>query len=90
MNCKHWTECGVRNGGCCSLGLYGGKPSEGVCNRCESYDGPARGLGDHINTFTSITGIKGIVKAVAKLRGEPCGCQDRRAALNESFPSAKP
>jgi hypothetical protein len=33
--CKHWTECGVNGGGCCSLGLFGGRPSVGTCGHCE-------------------------------------------------------
>lgn len=31
VNCKHWKDCGVQNGGCCALGKYGGRPSEGTC-----------------------------------------------------------
>lgn len=34
MSCKHL------NGGVCSLGLYGGRPTPGVCRQCSSYDGP--------------------------------------------------
>lgn len=87
--CKHWSDCGVRGGGCCSQNLYGGKPSGGVCQRCESYSGPARGLGDRINTFTELTGIKSMVKAVTDALGLPCGCADRRDALNGKFPNAQ-
>lgn len=36
MQCDHWSECGVRNVGRCSLGLYGGKPSLGVCKQCKT------------------------------------------------------
>jgi hypothetical protein len=39
INCKHWSDCRVRGGGCCALGLYGGKPSEGTCTRaCKKRD----------------------------------------------------
>lgn len=38
-DCKHWSECGVNGGGCCGLGLYGGRPSRGVCLICKSRDG---------------------------------------------------
>ena len=41
MTCRHY-----RNG--CTLGLYGGRPSPGVCRRCPSYRGPWRGLGDAV------------------------------------------
>lgn len=77
--CKHWTDCGVAGGGCCAKGLYGGKPSAGVCLRvCPEYDGPARGAGDAlakaIHTLTA-----GLVK--------PCGgCRKRQAALNAALP----
>jgi len=29
--CPHWSDCGLRHGGCCALGLFGGRPSYGVC-----------------------------------------------------------
>ena len=32
--CDHWKDCGVEDGGCCSAGHYGGKPSLGVCKQC--------------------------------------------------------
>ncbi len=35
MPCDHWTDCGVRGGGCCGLDLFGGRPSLGVCRGCE-------------------------------------------------------
>ncbi len=40
-NCKHWSSCGLRDGGRCGLGVGGGKPSLGVCERCVDYVGPA-------------------------------------------------
>lgn len=74
MTCKH-----LRNGAC-SLGLYGGQPSPGVCWQCESYDGPVRGLGDVIDKATSATGIK----RLASKRG--CNCHERRIKLNGTPP----
>lgn len=47
MTCRHWN-----NG--CSLGLYGGHPSPGVCARCTSYRGRWRGLGDAVRAFVRI------------------------------------
>ena len=35
MICDSWKDCGVRQGGCCQLGLYGGRPSLGVCAKCD-------------------------------------------------------
>ena len=29
--CDNWSDCNVSGGGCCSKGLYGGKPSYGIC-----------------------------------------------------------
>lgn len=31
IDCIHWKDCGMQGAGCCSQGLYGGKPSHGVC-----------------------------------------------------------
>lgn len=31
--CDNWSECAVKGGGCCALGLYGGKPSYGICTK---------------------------------------------------------
>lgn len=43
----------------------------------------SKGLGDTIDKITTATGIKKVVKAVAK---EDCGCEGRRKKLNELFP----
>jgi len=47
MTCRHW-----RNG--CTLGLYGGRPSPGVCRQCPSYRGPWRGAGDAVRALVRI------------------------------------
>ena len=47
MTCRHWR-------GGCSLGLYGGRPSPGVCRRCSSYQGPWRGAGDAVRSLVRI------------------------------------
>ena len=37
--CKHWRDCGVKGGGCCTIGAYN-KPSFGVClTACKKYEG---------------------------------------------------
>jgi hypothetical protein len=36
IDCKYWKECGVKGGGCCKAGLYGGQPSYGVCMSCSN------------------------------------------------------
>ena len=96
IDCKHWNE------GKCSLGLYGGKPSAGVCGVCKSKvsvevaapvvvadktpSGKSKGLGDTIEKITKATGIKKVVDAVAKATGRPCNCAERKAKLNAAFP----
>jgi len=34
IQCDHWSQCGINNGGCCAANYYGGQPSFGVCNQC--------------------------------------------------------
>jgi hypothetical protein len=63
----------------CRLGLYGGNPSAGVCAICEKYDGPARGLGDIVDSATTILRIKTLI-------GDCSGCAARRVALNAAVP----
>ena len=47
----------------------------------------SKGLGDSIEKFTKVTGIKSIVNVVNKLRGKKdCGCDKRRDALNKIIP----
>lgn len=36
IDCKHWKDCGVKGGGCCAAGLYGGQPSYGICMSCSN------------------------------------------------------
>lgn len=84
MNCRH------HDGRGCSLGLFGGRPSPGVCANCERYDGPARGLGDRVAAVTRATGIAAATRVVSRVTGKPCGCAQRRAALNARFPTSYP
>jgi len=46
----------------------------------------SRGLGDSIEKFTTKTGIKTIVDSVSEGLNIPCGCQQRKEALNKMFP----
>lgn len=67
--CVHW------DGGRCSLGLWGGRPSPGTCRVCPDYEGPDRGVGDTVARATKAVGIR------------PCGgCNKRRDRLNAAFP----
>jgi len=49
----------------------------------------SKGLGDTINKFTTATGIKKAVNAVAKATGSDCGCNKRQDTLNRVFPYKK-
>jgi hypothetical protein len=46
----------------------------------------SKGLGDTVEKFTTATGIKKVVDTVAKATGKPCGCGQRKDALNRIFP----
>jgi|TARA_R110000803_G_scaffold53139_1_gene109058 hypothetical protein len=46
----------------------------------------SKGLGDSIEKFTKVTGIKKVVDTVSKVTGKDCGCSERKDALNREFP----
>ena len=46
----------------------------------------AQGLGDTIESITEATGIKKAVEMFSKATGLDCGCDERKAKLNELFP----
>ena len=77
MSCDH------HNGHGCSLGLFGGRPSPGVCATCDQYQGKPRGIGDMVQKVAEKTGIKSLVEKVA---GKDCGCAGRRDKLNKLAP----
>ena len=76
-------KCNHHNGNGCTLGLYGGRPSAGVCRKCDRYEGEARGAGDLVEQVTKRTGIKALVEKVAR---KGCGCGKRRDILNKLIP----
>ena len=45
----------------------------------------AKGLGDTIESITETTGIKAAVEMFSKATGIDCGCDERKAKLNELF-----
>jgi hypothetical protein len=49
----------------------------------------SRGLGDSIYKITKATGVKTMVEKVSKGLNIPCGCQERRDALNNLVPYKK-
>lgn len=46
----------------------------------------SKGLGDSIETFTEVTGIKTAVKLFSEITGLDCGCDERKEKLNQLFP----
>ena len=82
--CRHWHDCGIAGGGCCRLGLYGGRPSHGVCRACPTYTGPNRGLGDWVHRFAKPAAW--LLNRIARrnvLGNSRCGCHARRIKLNK-------
>jgi hypothetical protein len=47
------------------------------------------GLGDSVEKFTKVTGIKKVVDTMSKRLNIPCGCEARKEALNKMFPYKK-
>ena len=76
-------KCDHHNGEGCSLGLFGGRPSPGVCATCDQYQGKPRGIGDIVQKVAEKTGVKAVVEKVA---GKDCGCGRRRDKLNKAVP----
>ena len=66
----------------CALGLYGGKPSPGICNKCDKYEGPARGAGDVVHTVVKALRLDRVADRVT--RGRDCGCSERRRRWNKT------
>lgn len=46
----------------------------------------AQGLGDTIEQITEATGIKKVVETFSKVTGIDCGCEERKAKLNNLIP----
>jgi hypothetical protein len=63
VNCKHWQDCGIPSGGCCSAGLYGGRPSLGVCGVCEHHT-------DRPNAAKIVAALPKIVQATVTAESE--------------------
>jgi hypothetical protein len=43
----------------------------------------SNGLGDTIEKITTATGIKYVVKKASEILDVPCGCDERKEALND-------
>jgi hypothetical protein len=81
MSCKHLVD------GCCD---HSHTPwakdlliAPSICAECPHYDGPSRGLGDLVHAVAKVTGVAAVARTVERVTGRPCGCAQRRAALNK-------
>ena len=83
MTCRHY-----RNG--CTLGLYGGRPSPGVCRQCSSYSGPPRGLGDAVRACVRVLFL-GRLDIAERLAGRVEALWSRRriGTSAPAYPGAK-
>ena len=50
----------------------------------------SKGLGDSIEKFTKVTGIKKVTDFVFDKLGKDCGCDARKKKLNDMFPYKDP
>jgi len=58
-----------------------------------NYMEKSKGLGDSIEKFTKVTGIKSFTQVLARNgifgKKKNCGCKKRKEALNKKFPYKK-
>lgn len=94
IECKHWVDCGVVNGGCCKIDKYP-KPSYGVCLiGCESNtdkpdDLTIRAILGNAQTRSLGLGdtVKKVINKVTRGKVKTCGgCKKRQVALNKLLP----
>lgn len=86
-NIRACHACPLRQGTCagpCPCTVDG----RDIIDHAKAHDCPrgnyaARGLGDVVARVLSVTGVAGVVKAVA---GKDCGCAKRQARLNTAVP----
>lgn len=89
-------KCQCSQAGYCeSLGRTMSKRQFAACRQgafedFAALEGRSTGLGDVVAKVTRATGIQKAAKAVAKLRGKPCGCSERQDKLNAVMPFTNP
>lgn len=94
--CLQWTDCNVIGGGCCAKGLYGGRPSLGICAQCPECPADWRDeLQAKIESNKStqrIAGLGDVIAIVTSAVGiKPCeGCKERQDKLNKLVPFNQP
>ena len=87
LDCKHWRDCGVIGGGCCTV--WHSNPSHPICTvpqpdyetckQCKMREpGGSKGLGDT---------VKKVIDKVTRGKVKPCGgCKKRQERLNKLLP----
>lgn len=95
VKCEHWSECGVKGGGCCELGIYN-KPSFGVCLLAckDNTNKPKKKKAEKMLNVHQSVGlgdtVKKIINKVTGGKAKQCGgCKKRQAKLNKLFPYKK-
>ena len=53
-------------------------------------DPSVKGLGDVVAAVAEVTGVAAVARTVERVTGRPCGCAERRRALNSAFPTSYP
>ena len=71
----------------CLIGNHGGEPTASDCASCMDYKGASRGAGDRVARLLEIVKLD-TLRTKKRAKGG-CGCGQRRAALNERFPSRR-
>lgn len=82
VDCEYWkfNEKRKLTSGQCLLGLHGGYPSFGMCQKCEKKNKPVQGLGDLIGLGIHSLGLQKLVKK----DGVDCKpCDEKRENLNK-------
>ena len=70
----------------CTHPELGGSANDARCGACDKFLGSPRGFGDVIDRAAHILKLKVLAEQLEKVTGKPCGCLERRAALNAAFP----
>ncbi len=81
-------KCASDISGRCMNVNIGGNTSDAKCSLCDFYIGRPRGLGDIVHLAAKFSGASSAVKVMSTISGKPCGCKERRAAMNAALPFA--
>jgi hypothetical protein len=79
-------SCFFDRSGRCLHPRVGGETTAERCGACVEYRGRLRGMGDVVAKVAEATGVATVARVVEKATGKPCGCAERRAALNKALP----